>query len=615
MFARLAPTLRDNGWDPLPIRPASKIPAVAEWQRPASDSRLARWCGDYPDHSVGILCGVVIGIDIDILNEVEAARVEALAVDALGPTPLVRVGQPPKRLLVYRCPERPASSSFKLPVGGVDILAAGRQFVAYGIHPGTGQPYIWRDGGDPFVTPLDALPQLSPPHLKAFREQLLGADVCPSRSAGSKSGAREAVVKPSRPRDPPSGRIVPVHDEATGLIIDGRDKHLANLVYAAWLADKDADPETLGQAAWTGFEATADLNRLKHNGAGPGHWSITDALRKAGSLVKKANSGGVGVGTRLRPHQLGQDVADDLLAAFRALCRNELHTKSGNALRVSDFMCDRLTGGTCVDSVTYIAAALDLSGRTVERARELLLRKRFWSSGRKLGTRDQTAPYRPNPRILSQLAKIIEQSHLVVTAHDRLLSSNHRYKEGGEGGTMPLALPSTSPIILPPQPRDARQGILFAPLMNDDAVRLAAESWQAGEMPEIIRVALRQAIRRRNVRQDDVAGFIGVSRPQFTNALQARKRRQRGNPNAFDLSPAVVERLKAWLLTPDEELTPSPAADESRPARPHHRRGGKRPPDPGPMLPALRLFGLIRGGSSDADRQPQIWSALGKVAV
>ena len=54
--------------------------------------------------SVGISCNGsgVCGVDIDVLEPDWAERVHAIAFEMLGPT-AIRIGQAPKRMLIYRC--------------------------------------------------------------------------------------------------------------------------------------------------------------------------------------------------------------------------------------------------------------------------------------------------------------------------------------------------------------------------------------------------------------------------------------------------------------------------------------------------------------------------------
>jgi hypothetical protein len=104
------------------------------------------------------LPGRVIGIDIDVLSDPQLAkRIEVLAREMLGDTPALRIGRAPKRLLVYRA-EQPFKG-FKLPP--IDVLGLGQQFIAYGIHPETGQPYDW---------PLETLAEIAIDDLPAITE-------------------------------------------------------------------------------------------------------------------------------------------------------------------------------------------------------------------------------------------------------------------------------------------------------------------------------------------------------------------------------------------------------------------------------------------------------------
>lgn len=109
MFGRYALTLADNGYHPIPIEPHAKKPAVPGWSEAASAATLEGWVRDYPDCGVGLLCGRIVAIDIDVLDYEAAARLEALATAILGPTPLWRIGQAPKRLALYRPSANPSN--------------------------------------------------------------------------------------------------------------------------------------------------------------------------------------------------------------------------------------------------------------------------------------------------------------------------------------------------------------------------------------------------------------------------------------------------------------------------------------------------------------------------
>jgi len=178
-MARYGARLADNGYAVIPIMPGTKKPGRfrrARWVdypawtrhccRATTEHEIEIWCG-WPDAAVGIACGAVIGIDIDIAADAGAAiDLERLARTCLGDTPALRIGCAPKRLLVYRA----AAPFAGLKRAPLEVLGAGRQFVAYGLHPGTGQPYIWPEESLVDLL-LENLPVVDEQQAQAFLEQ------------------------------------------------------------------------------------------------------------------------------------------------------------------------------------------------------------------------------------------------------------------------------------------------------------------------------------------------------------------------------------------------------------------------------------------------------------
>jgi putative DNA primase/helicase len=82
-------------------------------------------------------------LDIDVLDEKQVTEIRTLAIAKLGRAP-VRVGRPPKELLVYRLEGAPFKRmAVKLPGGGlVEFLGDQRQYLVYGTHP-SGREYKW----------------------------------------------------------------------------------------------------------------------------------------------------------------------------------------------------------------------------------------------------------------------------------------------------------------------------------------------------------------------------------------------------------------------------------------------------------------------------------------
>ena len=178
-FAETAARLVENGYEPLPIHYGQKRPCAGEqWQRyrfkPADADRFA-------EAGTGLLCGKVIGLDIDVRDAALVAQLEALAEENFGRAPR-RIGQAPKVLRLYQA-DKPfnkiATRGYRLPTDGpedkphrVEILAQGQQFVAYNIHPDTGKPYVWNGAGEPLSVGIGFLPSVSESQARAFISQV-----------------------------------------------------------------------------------------------------------------------------------------------------------------------------------------------------------------------------------------------------------------------------------------------------------------------------------------------------------------------------------------------------------------------------------------------------------
>lgn len=162
--AKIRKQLIDNGYRPLPL--LDKGIRIPGWSR---DDITQEWIDQFARSAryknTGIRCDDLIAFDIDVLNEDLADDIEHHVEKTCGVTDLCRVGRWPKRLLVYRSTGDAERSARTGKYGGhqVELLAThGRQFAAFGTHPGTGADYEWLDGFSPLNTPFADLPELSP---------------------------------------------------------------------------------------------------------------------------------------------------------------------------------------------------------------------------------------------------------------------------------------------------------------------------------------------------------------------------------------------------------------------------------------------------------------------
>jgi hypothetical protein len=180
-MARVGARLVTNGYAILPIAPGTKKPGqfaragwhdYPQWNRHASrattEHEVATW-STWPDCGVGVVGGAVAALDIDIAEDGDLAlRIERLARERLGDTPALRIGKPPKRLLVYRTTE-PFAGIRRAPL---EVLCLGQQFVAYAEHPDTGQPYAWPDEGLADLD-IESLPEIDADRAAAFLDEAL----------------------------------------------------------------------------------------------------------------------------------------------------------------------------------------------------------------------------------------------------------------------------------------------------------------------------------------------------------------------------------------------------------------------------------------------------------
>jgi hypothetical protein len=363
-FSDAALRLLDNGYLPIPILPGAKRPAVPRWSTlPIDVPTLERWTEQYPACGIGLRCGSLVGIDIDILDPDLAHRVDALVRQRLGDT-LTRVGRWPKRLLPYR-------TDAPLPkiTGGtregekVEVLGLGQQFVAFGIHPDTGRPYHWVED-TPLDVPLDALPCVTRDQLLALAveiEALLPSASAPGRRSPRRAGTADAAAGP-------------VRDEG-GLVVDGRDGYLSTIAFhavhdAIAAGNMRPDAADLAETVWRRFEASAEPERPASHGA---RFSIADAERKVADKLRLLADG------RLPP-RLAPTVEADYQAPVLPVA--EARERLEDALQAA---CDRFEAWHAAPETPApligIKATVGLGKSTAARRHLLAMRERLIAAG------------------------------------------------------------------------------------------------------------------------------------------------------------------------------------------------------------------------------------------
>lgn len=172
------------------LTPSSKISPANVGKIPGLRARSGLWYGyDWRRHvptiddvrawalsgaNVGLRADRFPAVDIDTMDEGLAQIVEDVALAKLGPAP-IRYGKAPKRLLVYRTNEPFSRMRLWIHKGDqphlVEILGQGQQYLVYGTHPTTMQPYSWKDGQA--IENADALTLITREAADAFLSELV----------------------------------------------------------------------------------------------------------------------------------------------------------------------------------------------------------------------------------------------------------------------------------------------------------------------------------------------------------------------------------------------------------------------------------------------------------
>ena len=179
----IARRLIENGYMPVPIYLGQKAPNVSAWQsRDFRDFIFSDKC------NIGIRCGDgnVAFLDVDVYCPELVSDILHEWFQRTGNqgSRLQRTGLAPKTGILFRTDEgtkkmaQGVAPTGKAPLDKhgrpksekIEVLATGQQFVAYGIHPDTQQPYRWHglDPADNFLGRVEDLPYVSTTEVAEF---------------------------------------------------------------------------------------------------------------------------------------------------------------------------------------------------------------------------------------------------------------------------------------------------------------------------------------------------------------------------------------------------------------------------------------------------------------
>lgn len=443
--------LTDNGWHPIPVLGGTKQPGFRGWTKhcrePMTTTRYRQLEGGGKGGSLGIACRLVIAVDIDVTDEILAKSVQELAQLMLGVTGLIRIGKSPKRIMVYRTAEPVNLPPF---IGAnshrVEFLADGRQFVAFGKHPETGQDYRWiGDDGSPEDTPVDQLPIVTRAQLDYFRAALKAILGEPARKGPARASAHDNRSNPIQ-RDP-----------ATGQVIDGRDQYafevVRHVVNEACRAGHFREQAAIVRRGWAEFSNGADLARPREVDDKP--WEPRHIAAKVRARLLDMSS------NRIKPFRKskgGEWTAARKARYVELVARDGAAVGTVKVLRVLMDDMNRDGRDQCYPSIKRVAELAGVSEATVHRAYRWLEERRYMTM-KGVNHRTRT-PYRVFDLLLVEdigrpaarhVVKVPEAAE-IITADGVTLSSNdtQNHKHGG------IALSAANDNHTSTQQRDSR---------------------------------------------------------------------------------------------------------------------------------------------------------------
>ncbi len=285
-FGDSAEKLVDNGYEPLPLAIAAKRPIIKDWtnQDLCDPKVIEHLMKTYPTAGVGVRCGNLIVTDIDVRDQAASHAIRELAIEHFGETPLIRFGNRPKQVLLFRrkgaafSKKTTAALSLMNTKAQVEVLAGGSQMVAFNIHPDTGQPYEWEDES-PLDVPLEDLTEVSEGDIDAFlleAEQLLISEFGAIKLVGSENSSKATSASTGQPQ-----KLDLAMAESALLVLDPQDRE-------TWIKVGHALKATGNPAA---FELFASWSKKRPDGSVPHNFLSDEDVQQTWEGMKPNRTG------------------------------------------------------------------------------------------------------------------------------------------------------------------------------------------------------------------------------------------------------------------------------------------------------------------------------------
>lgn len=154
-YKEKAQSLLQAGFEPIPLRPRSKVPQISAWSTiPIDKKQVQRWITQFGSGGVGIRLGTgdtesaLCCLDVDVDEPEMSQKIYDSICSLVNTAPCIRFGAKPRfalLCLVSNAQGKNISDTYFNPktkaACRLELLAKGQQVVAYGIHPTTLLPY------------------------------------------------------------------------------------------------------------------------------------------------------------------------------------------------------------------------------------------------------------------------------------------------------------------------------------------------------------------------------------------------------------------------------------------------------------------------------------------
>jgi hypothetical protein len=198
-FARYAMLYREHGYAPVPVRPGSKAPLIADWTRWCEElpppELVRQWIERYPDAGIAIATGPASGIVALDLDHDAASH--AAILEAAGPSPVAKIGA--RGATYFYRYNGETSRAFRRHGETICEVLAGKRLVIIPptIHPDTGRAYAWTTPARLINYHPSQLPPLNAAGVAALFEEPERRPPRPRRASpkpAARSGSADAEV-------------------------------------------------------------------------------------------------------------------------------------------------------------------------------------------------------------------------------------------------------------------------------------------------------------------------------------------------------------------------------------------------------------------------------------